>query len=304
MSNPWLRLYTEAVDDEKLRLLAFEDRWHFIAILCCKGKGIIDETNKDLMRRKVAVKLGLDPRTLEEVVRRLAEVGLIDAQTLQPLAWENRQFGSDSDPTRAERLRKFRENKKRMRNGHETDAKRPPEEEADTEVEAETEVSQKREEAAQAPLASPPMPTPTLSPATPTTATTPPPKAAQAPKPVKVIKSTIPAHWIPTEATYALLEKSGIERSFAEGCLDEFRLYWTERQEQRPGWEATFLNNVKRQWAHRTPPATPTPRNGQRYAPPPRAMTPEVAEFDAILRNLNVQNLQPVIEGECSHASH
>lgn len=46
MSNPWLRLYTEAVDDEKLRLLAFEDRWHFIAILCCKGKGIIDETKQ------------------------------------------------------------------------------------------------------------------------------------------------------------------------------------------------------------------------------------------------------------------
>lgn len=79
-----------------------------------------------------------------------AKLGLIDAQTLQPLAWENRQFGSDSDPTRAERLRKFRENKKRMRNGHETDAKRSPEEEADTEAEAEaeTEVSQKREETA------------------------------------------------------------------------------------------------------------------------------------------------------------
>ncbi|NJM12933.1 MAG: hypothetical protein HC889_14620 [Synechococcaceae cyanobacterium SM1_2_3] len=64
MSNPWLRLYTEAIDDEKLRLLAFEDCWHFIAIPCCKGKSIIDKANQDLMGRKVAIKLGLDPRTL------------------------------------------------------------------------------------------------------------------------------------------------------------------------------------------------------------------------------------------------
>lgn len=88
MNNPWLRLYTEAIDDEKLRLLAFEDRWHFIALLCCKGKGIIDEPHKDLMFRKVSVKLGIDPRTLEEVSRRLADVGLIEEKTLQPLAWD------------------------------------------------------------------------------------------------------------------------------------------------------------------------------------------------------------------------
>jgi hypothetical protein len=112
MSNPWFRLYTEAVDDEKLRLLAFEDRWHFIALLCCKGKGILDEDNPDLIRRKVAVKLGLDPRTLDDVARRLAEVGLIDAQTLQPLAWNSRQFASDHDRTNAERQRRFRGNQR------------------------------------------------------------------------------------------------------------------------------------------------------------------------------------------------
>ena len=76
MSNPWFRLYSEAVDDEKLRLLAFEDRWHFIALMCCKNSGILDDQSP-LMRRKVAVKLGLDLRELDEVARRLSEVGLI-----------------------------------------------------------------------------------------------------------------------------------------------------------------------------------------------------------------------------------
>ena len=154
----------------------------------------------------------------------------------------------------------------------------------------------KEEEAAQAPFASPPPPAsppPSMPKPEPAAA----PKAARQPKP---IKAPIPADWMPAETTYALLEKHGIERPFAEGCLDEFRLYWTERGESRPGWEASFVNNVKRQWAHRTLSTTPTPRTSQRYAPPPRAMTPEAAHFEAILKNLN----HPVIEGEIAHELH
>lgn len=112
--NPWFRLYTETVDDEKLRLLAFEDRWHFIALLCCKGSGLLDSGDDDsLLRRKLAVKLGLSPRELEEVARRLAEVGLIDFDNFQPLAWDDRQFKSDSS---TERVRKYRERVKQSGN--------------------------------------------------------------------------------------------------------------------------------------------------------------------------------------------
>ena len=80
---PWFRMYSEAVDDEKLRLLAFEDRWHFVAILCCKCAGVLD-SNDPLLRRKMAVKLGLGIRELDEVVKRLSDVGLIDIDTMQP----------------------------------------------------------------------------------------------------------------------------------------------------------------------------------------------------------------------------
>lgn len=106
---PWFRAYTEMVDDEKLRLLAFEDRWHFVALLCLKGQGVLD-ANDALMMRKVAVKLGIDLRTLEDVARRLAEVGLIDQETLQPLAWDSRQMKSD---TSAARTRAYRDRMKR-----------------------------------------------------------------------------------------------------------------------------------------------------------------------------------------------
>ena len=108
MKLPWFRMYAEAVDDDKLRLLAYEDRWHFVAIMCCMGQGILDSP-PDLMRRKVAVKLGLDSRELDEVARRLSEVGLIDRNSLKPLAWDRRQFISDADNTAAERQRRRRE---------------------------------------------------------------------------------------------------------------------------------------------------------------------------------------------------
>ena len=111
-SMPWFRMWNEGVDDEKLRLLAFEDRWHFVALLCCKSQGVIpdvDTPTDNLTRRKVAVKLGLEMRAFEEAMRRISEVGLIDAETLQPLAWEKRQARSDSDPTAAERKRRQRQ---------------------------------------------------------------------------------------------------------------------------------------------------------------------------------------------------
>lgn len=131
----WLRLYSEIVDDDKLRLLAFEDRWHYVAILCCKAKGIID-AGDGLLTRRLAVRLGLSSRELEEVARRLEEVGLIDAKSFQPLAWDRRQFLSDTDPTNAARQKRHRDMTKErgaLRNAKVTGA--------ETETETETEVN-------------------------------------------------------------------------------------------------------------------------------------------------------------------
>ena len=110
---PWFRAYTEMMDDEKLRLLAFEDRWHFVAILCMKGAGILDESGPLLMR-KAAVKMGLAVRELDEVARRLSEVGLIDKDTLQPLAWDARQMKSDSS---AGRVQAYRDRQRQAKRG-------------------------------------------------------------------------------------------------------------------------------------------------------------------------------------------
>lgn len=123
------------VDDEKLRLLAFEDRWHFVAICCIKGSGLLDEPDSDMRDRKIAVKLGVQVRELEEIARRLFEVGLVD-ESLNPCAWEELQYRSDNSTAR---VKKFREKQrgngvKRFRNVSVT--VQDTESDTDTEVEA------------------------------------------------------------------------------------------------------------------------------------------------------------------------
>ena len=131
---PWLRLYCEILDSEKTRLLAFEDRWHFVALLVLKRSGILDAGDPpDMLQRKVAVKLGLQLREVESVASRLAEVGLIDAATYQPLGWDARQYSSDSS---AERTRAYRRRQRdQKRHGHVTVT--APDTEADSDPEKE-----------------------------------------------------------------------------------------------------------------------------------------------------------------------
>jgi hypothetical protein len=105
----WFRLYHRIVDDEKLRLLAFEDRWHFVALCCLKADGLIDTPNDNLRSRKIAVKLGVQLRELDEIGRRLQEVDLVD-ESLSPVAWDELQYKSDNSTNR---VKKYREKQQR-----------------------------------------------------------------------------------------------------------------------------------------------------------------------------------------------
>lgn len=117
----WFRLYNRIIDDEKLRLLAFEDRWHFVAICCLRSSGLLNEPDSELRNRKIAVKLGVQVRELEEISRRLRDVDLVD-ENLNPIAWDELQYRSDNS---TERVKKYREKqsrnaKQRLRNVSET----------------------------------------------------------------------------------------------------------------------------------------------------------------------------------------
>lgn len=133
MANPWFRLYSEIIEDEKILMLAFQDRWHFVALLCLKNKGVLDkEKDNAKLDRKVAVKLGLSLSESDELRRRLMDEDLIAADW-QPYGWASRQFQSDNS---TDRVRKYRERMKRGSNVSET--AQDTDSEADTESDSES----------------------------------------------------------------------------------------------------------------------------------------------------------------------
>lgn len=121
----WLRLWTDIIADPKIKMLAFEDRWHFVAILCMKRHGDLDGETGELLHRMVGATLGLGDRERDEVRRRLMDVNLVD-ENWQPKSWNKRQFSSDSSTHRVREFRKRFGNvpksfRKRHRNGPETE---------------------------------------------------------------------------------------------------------------------------------------------------------------------------------------
>lgn len=106
----WFRLYNDIVDNHKIRMLAFEDRWHFIAIMACHSQEL--GGGDEFFERSLAIKLGVQLRELEEIQRRLMDVNLIDANWI-PIGWDDRQFLSDNSKAR---VKKYRE-KQRLSKG-------------------------------------------------------------------------------------------------------------------------------------------------------------------------------------------
>ena len=147
---PWFRLYHRIIDDEKIRLLAFEDRWHFVALCCLKADGLLDAERGSLWDRKVAVKMGLQARELDEVFRRLREVGLID-EDANPVAWDELQMRADHSTAR---VRAYRERlkKQQVKTGKQdetvSETAQEKEKDRDTEEEEEKDIPLKPEKLA------------------------------------------------------------------------------------------------------------------------------------------------------------
>lgn len=118
---PWFRLYAEMIDDPKIGRLNDAQFRLWIEILClaCKGEDgntlqTIDDINWSL-RRNVT-------ETLHDLLHATL-VTLDDKKRVFITNWEKRQFNSD---TSTERVRKYRENKKKIKgNVTETLLKRP-----------------------------------------------------------------------------------------------------------------------------------------------------------------------------------
>lgn len=102
----WFKVYAEIIHDPKIRALAFEDRWHFVALMALTCDGTLDEP-ADLRDELVSVALGLHGIDLEKAKARLMRLRLI-SDDWKPSRWDKRQ--ASADPTGAERQRRWKEN--------------------------------------------------------------------------------------------------------------------------------------------------------------------------------------------------
>lgn len=110
MKYSWFKVYHDIVNDPVIKLLSFEDRWHFIAALAMKSNGTLDKRypSDDIRARAIAMHLGLSPPAAAEAHRRLFEVGLIDARW-NPVQWDKHQERADRTATERKQRQRERE---------------------------------------------------------------------------------------------------------------------------------------------------------------------------------------------------
>jgi hypothetical protein len=131
---PWFRFYTEAVNDPKVQRLPPQLFKTWVNLLCLAGQNGGDLPSVD----DIAYFLRLSTHDAQQQIDELIFAGLVDigkGQKLSPHNWENRQFVSDVS---TERVRKYRQTKKKETcNADETFQETPPEQnrtDSDTET--------------------------------------------------------------------------------------------------------------------------------------------------------------------------
>lgn len=247
MSMNWFRWYHGTISDPKIALISKKSKQNRSTVIAVWAALLEHASEADdrgnvagFDAESIAVALDIEDEDLSSILAAMMAKGLIQDQRIA--SWSKRQ--PQREDGAAERAKAWRERKRTQANA----GKRQEEEEEedkDTDKDKDAEslkqraVGEKEEQRVAQARTHAPEPHLTRS-----------SKTRNAPT-----KTVIPANWTPAEATYAMLEKQGIHRAFADECLDEFRLYWTERQEQRPGWESTFVNSVRRSWERH--PVTP-----------------------------------------------
>jgi len=108
----WIRLYTELLNDPKVQRLPAEIFRVYINLLCVAGQddngGAIPEDIGTL-----AFVLRLPDSDCKAAIDTLIDHGLVDKNNegIAIHGWEKRQYESDTDPTRYERVKRFREKK-------------------------------------------------------------------------------------------------------------------------------------------------------------------------------------------------
>ena len=126
----WFRLYSDIVDNHKIRMLSPDIRWYYVGVMACECQGILHGDDIDYIEKVLAIKLEVyNPEKLKQIKADLLEARLID-ETWQPTGWDERQFKSDSSK---DRVAKHRAKKKETLQKRYTDVTVTPPEQKRTE---------------------------------------------------------------------------------------------------------------------------------------------------------------------------
>jgi hypothetical protein len=128
----WWRAYTASIDHPKLLKLsdAMHRAWYTLMCVASANDGILPPA------ADIALRLRLKPAKVAEWITHLVRAELFDNEdgVFRPHNWQKHQYKSDvTDPTAAERNKRYRDKKRNERNATVTH-KRP---EAETEAETE-----------------------------------------------------------------------------------------------------------------------------------------------------------------------
>jgi hypothetical protein len=138
----WWRAYDEAATDPKLGLLSDELHRAWFNLMC-----IASANNGEFPPiKQIAYTLRVKPERAAAILAELHGAGLLDKTEdgFAPHNWKKRQYKADvTDPTAAERMQRYRSNKRNDRNATVT----PLRPETDTEADTESEKKEAREPA-------------------------------------------------------------------------------------------------------------------------------------------------------------
>lgn len=130
----WWRAYDEAATDPKLGLLSDELHRAWFNLMC-----IASANNGEFPPiKQIAYTLRVKPERAAAILAELHGAGLLDKTDdgFAPHNWKKRQYKADvTDPTAAERMKRYRDNKRNDRNAAVTPLRPETDTEADTESE-------------------------------------------------------------------------------------------------------------------------------------------------------------------------
>lgn len=145
-NNTWLRLYTDIINDRKIRRLPISYKWIWIIMLCLAKES--PEEGKLLLSENIPVNLEdisdyaqLEIEEIKKAIEMFKKLNMVheDGDVYIITNWNKRQYVSDNS---TERVRRYRE---RIKN-NETDMKRfrnvsetPPDTDSDTDTYTDTE---------------------------------------------------------------------------------------------------------------------------------------------------------------------